>query len=157
MDANDEELAFIRVDSRLIRVLRPFQADAERVLGGQKTPGFFALLGIHPIAMRVGFWKNRRCGFPLQWAGGWVFLDWKETIDGGKPAAYKIQRRERPTGDWQDVSTAMDSEMTLVAQPRGKELEYRAVAVNKAGDGEPSNTVMAVLEYRKTRWPKKMM
>ena len=34
---------------------------------------------------------------------------------------------------------------TLVDQPRGKELEYRAVAVNKAGDGEPSNTVMAVL------------
>ena len=76
---------------------------------------------------------------------GWVFLDWKEPIDGGKPAAYKIQRRERPAGDWQDVSTAMDSETTLVDQPRGKELEYRAVAVNKAGDGEPSNTVLAVL------------
>ena len=67
------------------------------------------------------------------------------SIDGGKPAAYKIQRRERPAGDWQDVSIAMDSETTLVDQPRGKELEYRAVAVNKAGDGEPSNTVLAVL------------
>jgi hypothetical protein len=76
---------------------------------------------------------------------GWVFLDWKAPIDGGKPAAYKIQRRERPAGDWQDVSTAMDSETTLVDQPRGKELEYRAVAVNKAGNGEPSNTVLAVL------------
>ena len=101
--------------------------------------------------MRVGFWKNRRCGFPLQWADARLhchdeaFLDWKEPIDGGKPAAYKIQRRERPAGDWQDVSTAMDSEMTLVDQPRVKELEYRAVAVNKAGDGEPSNTVLAVL------------
>ncbi|MGD0596377.1 MAG: hypothetical protein ABSA64_02505 [Sedimentisphaerales bacterium] len=30
-------------------------------------------------------------------------------------------------------------------QPRGKELEYRIVAVNKSGDGEPSNTVMVVL------------
>jgi hypothetical protein len=76
---------------------------------------------------------------------GWVFLDWKEPIDGGKPAAYKIQRRERPAGEWQDVAVAMDSETTLVDQPRGKELEYRAVAVNKAGDGEPSNTVLAVL------------
>jgi len=42
-------------------------------------------------------------------------------------------------------ASAMDSETPLVDQPRGKELEYRAVAVNKAGDGEPSNTVLAVL------------
>jgi len=34
---------------------------------------------------------------------------------------------------------------TLVEQPRGKELEYRIIAVNKAGDGEPSNTAMVVL------------
>ena len=34
---------------------------------------------------------------------------------------------------------------TLVEQPRGKELEYRIIAVNKTGDGEPSNTAMVVL------------
>jgi len=33
----------------------------------------------------------------------------------------------------------------IIDQPRGKELEYRIIAVNKAGDGEPSNTVMVVL------------
>ena len=27
---------------------------------------------------------------------GWVFLDWKEPVDGGAVAAYKIQHRERP-------------------------------------------------------------
>jgi len=49
----------------------------------------------------------------------------------------------------------MDTEATLHNQARGKEWEYRAclcvsarrqvIAVNKAGEGEPSNTVMAVL------------
>jgi hypothetical protein len=72
-------------------------------------------------------------------------LDWKEPIDGGKPAAYKIQRRERPAGSWTEASMAIESEITLSEQERSKEWEYRVVAVNKAGEGEPSNTVMAVL------------
>jgi hypothetical protein len=76
---------------------------------------------------------------------GWVFLDWKSPADGGKPKAYKVKRIEQPAGAWQEVATAIDSEATLIEQPRSKELEYRVVAVNKSGDGEPSNTVMVVL------------
>lgn len=76
---------------------------------------------------------------------GWVFLDWKEPVDGGAVAAYKIQRRERPSGAWSDVGMAIESEITLSNQERAKEWEYRVLAVNKAGEGEPSNTVMAVL------------
>jgi hypothetical protein len=76
---------------------------------------------------------------------GWVFLDWKAPADGGKPRAYKIQQRKRSNSSWQDVATAILTEATLVKQPRGKEFEYRIIAVNKAGDGEPSNTVMVVL------------
>jgi hypothetical protein len=37
------------------------------------------------------------------------------------------------------------TEATLVEQPKGKELEYRIIAVNKAGEGQVSNTVMVVL------------
>jgi len=76
---------------------------------------------------------------------GWVFLDWKAPIDGGAPSAYRVMRRERPAGPWEDVATAVITEATLVEQPRGKELEYRIIAVNKAGEGEPSNTEMVVL------------
>ncbi len=76
---------------------------------------------------------------------GWVYLDWKAPIDGGKPNAYKVMRRERPAGAWEDVETAVITEATLVAQPRGLELEYRVIAINKAGDGEPSNTEMVVM------------
>ena len=57
---------------------------------------------------------------------GWVFLDWKAPIDGGAPAAYKVMRRERPAGPWEDAATAVITEATLVEQPRGKELEYRS-------------------------------
>ena len=76
---------------------------------------------------------------------GWVFLDWKPPADGGRSAAYTIERRERPAGSWQTVATAIETEATLVDQTRGAELEYRIIAVNKAGAGPESNTVMAVL------------
>ncbi len=76
---------------------------------------------------------------------GWIFIDWKAPSDGGKVASYKIERRERPSGDWMIISLAMESEVTLNNQERGKDWEYRVIAVNKAGEGIPSNTVAAVV------------
>ncbi len=76
---------------------------------------------------------------------GWLMLDWKQPADGGKPNAYKVQRRVRDSGDWKDIATAILTEATLVEQPEKTELEYRVIAINKAGEGQPSNTVMAVL------------
>ncbi len=80
---------------------------------------------------------------------GWVFLDWKAPADGGKPKAYKVQRRvvgAEPVSDrWEDIATAILTEATLVDQPERTELEYRVIAVNKAGEGQASNTVMVVL------------
>ena len=51
----------------------------------------------------------------------------------------------RPAGEWSDVATAMESEITLNGQTRSKEFKYRVLAANKAGNGEASNSVMAVL------------
>ena len=102
-------------------------------------------------------WSGRKARTPLTPPGqtrlleapkqgmGWLFLDWKKPADGGATAAYKVMRRERPEGQWEDVATAVISEVTLVEQPTGKELEYRIIAVNKAGEGKPSNTAMVVL------------
>ena len=77
--------------------------------------------------------------------GGWVFLDWKAPVDGGRVSAYKIQRRPRSAGAWQEVGTAIETEATLVDQPLTTELEYRIIAINKSGESSPSNTVMVVL------------
>ena len=76
---------------------------------------------------------------------GWIFLDWKKPADGGSVAAYKIERREQPTGTWMLVSMAIESEATLNNQERGKDWEYRIIATNKAGESIPSNTIAAVL------------
>ena len=76
---------------------------------------------------------------------GWIFLDWKKPADGGAVAAYKIERREQPAGNWTLVSMAIESEATLNNQDRGKDWEYRIIATNKAGESTPSNTVAAVL------------
>lgn len=71
---------------------------------------------------------------------GWVRLDWKEPIDGGSVASYKVQRSE-DGAKFADVGTAVVSDAALFEQPTGKKLFYRVVAINRAGEGLPSNTV----------------
>ena len=63
----------------------------------------------------------------------------------GKVAAYKIERRQRLSGPSTDVGLGIETEITVSNQERGKEWEYGVIAVNKAGEGTPSNTVMTVL------------
>ena len=43
------------------------------------------------------------------------------------------------------ITTISCPKDSIGEQPKGKELEYRIIAVNKAGDGEPSNIEMVVL------------
>ena len=62
--------------------------------------------------------------------------------------SYKIERRERPAGPWTLISVALESEATVNNQERGKDWEYRVIAVNKAGEGAPSNAAAAVVEGR---------
>ena len=75
----------------------------------------------------------------------WIFLDWKESMEGGEVAAYRVQRRTRDNGDWMDVGMSVESEVTLNGQESGVEYEYRVSGVNKAGEGPASNIARAVL------------
>jgi hypothetical protein len=76
---------------------------------------------------------------------GWVYLDWKKPSDGGTVAAYHVQSAKNASGEWTDVTTCFDTMAVLMNQERGVELTYRVVAVNRVGEGLPSNTVTALL------------
>ena len=78
-------------------------------------------------------------------SGAFLFLDWKEALDGGDNDFYDVERRQLPDGVWAKIDNAYESEITLANQPRGVELEYRVVGVNKAGRSAPSNSVSVVL------------
>jgi len=66
-------------------------------------------------------------------------------VDGAAVASYKIECHERPAGDWTLISVALECEATLNNQERGKDWEYRIIAVNKTGEGAPRNTAAAVV------------
>jgi len=74
----------------------------------------------------------------------WLLLAWNAPVDGGAVGVYQVQRR-KPGGSWEDVATSMDAIELLRDQPRGVDLEYRVLALNRAGAGSPSGTVTAVL------------
>nr|VFK51211.1 MAG: Fibronectin type III domain-containing protein [Candidatus Kentron sp. TUN]VFK57471.1 MAG: Fibronectin type III domain-containing protein [Candidatus Kentron sp. TUN] len=76
----------------------------------------------------------------------WIKFRWNKPEHGGKPAAYEVMCRERGgSWGWKTQSAAADTEVTLTGQPRGKDLEFCVVAINKAGKGPVSNIVIAVL------------
>lgn len=79
---------------------------------------------------------------------GSLAIAWEESNDGDEAACYKAEYRTlgSETGSsWRIVGTAVATELTLKDQERGKVLEYRIIAINKAGDSLPSNTVTVVL------------
>lgn len=89
---------------------------------------------------------------PVIQGPGTLYLDWKSAArgSGGTVRTYLIERREQPAGggefgDWAQVSIALESETTLLNQPRGPQMEYRVKGVNVGGESIPSNTVAVVL------------
>ncbi|MBI4503635.1 MAG: fibronectin type III domain-containing protein [Gemmatimonadetes bacterium] len=75
----------------------------------------------------------------------WIELAWKAPKGGGKVATYTIQQRKEGAAPWDDVHTTMDKQGRVEGRPRGVQLEFRVVAINRAGTGSPSGVVTAVL------------
>jgi len=77
---------------------------------------------------------------------GTVHLAWERPNEGGPPTYYVIKRLGRGEGEtWEPVGSRIPHEIELTNQERGKEFEYWVVAINRAGESLPSNSVMVVL------------
>lgn len=76
---------------------------------------------------------------------GWILLEWKQPVEGGKVSAYRIQRRRHAEETQEEAGTSVETQALLSGQERGVGLVYHVIAVNKAGEGIPSNIVTTVL------------
>ena len=83
---------------------------------------------------------------------GTIMLEWKAPVrgSGGNVRTYLIERRQQTEGGgefgpWAQTGIALETQTTLMNQPRGPELEYRVKAINTGGESTPSNTVIVVL------------
>ena len=74
-----------------------------------------------------------------------VLLAWDKPVDGGPPAAYRIEYSRDRGRAWRMAGTTVDTNLTLYNQERGVQLAYRAIAFNRAGEGMESAIDEAVL------------
>ncbi len=135
-------------DDALARLIDAMKADlryAEIMV--RKTPEKLTLVGWGPRRPRTplappGEVRGMRA---MEQGDTWITLDWRAPVDGGAPAAYRIQRRTGKGRSWDDAGTVVETEHRMTDQPRGIELSYRVVAINRAGTGSPSALATAVL------------
>lgn len=60
--------------------------------------------------------------------------------DGGAPITdYIVEKRYRGGGEWEKAVKQLDYEIKVDNLIAGREVEFRVSAVNKAGQGEPSD------------------
>ncbi len=84
---------------------------------------------------------------------GQLNLKWKKSgYDSAKPVySYIIQRRDQLSegsefGEWFMVDMIYKNETTLLGQPSNKDMEYRIIASNPAGQSVESNSVVVVVK-----------
>ena len=74
-------------------------------------------------------------------ADGRVLLSWLVPADDGGAAISQYRVETLRAGNWSLVSSTAQLSMTLAALAKGTQASFRVVAVNRAGNSEPSNVI----------------
>ncbi|CAK5074870.1 unnamed protein product [Meloidogyne enterolobii] len=117
-----------------------FRVCAENALG-RSDP----LVTDSPVLAKDPFGRPGKPGRPeiTDHDNNYIALKWKPPNDtGGSPIThYDVQRKDQKTGRWIKVNThpVYGTEYTDERVQPGHGYEYRVVAVNKAGPGDPSD------------------
>ncbi len=77
--------------------------------------------------------------------GGVASLIFDMPIKGGKVSAIIVEVLESSETGWRIVATVFTNEARIKHLPRGKVLEFRVIAANKAGHSAPSNVCKITL------------
>ncbi|XP_049301025.1 twitchin isoform X6 [Anopheles funestus] len=95
---------------------------------------------------------------PTNWSKDFVELEWTTPkSDGGAPITeYIIQKRDKASRKWQDAATVKGDRTkgTVEDVEEGHEYEFRVVAVNRAGQSEPSDISDSVIAKMRFLAPK---
>lgn len=134
------------------------KAAFEELVEGLKADVGYAMVMLrgNRVLLRGLGWAWPRARRPLEAPGqvlnikmveqGATFIElaWDALFDGGTVATYQVQRRQKGKV-WENVATAMGIKSRLENQPRGVDLEFQVLALNRAGSGMQSGVVTAVL------------
>ncbi|KAL1129846.1 hypothetical protein AAG570_012790 [Ranatra chinensis] len=122
-----------------------------RVKAVNKFGESMPLTGISPITAKDPYKKPDKPGTPkpIDWGKDFVSLEWTPPKkDGGSPiTSYIIEKRSKFGSPWEKGAEvpATSTQGTVDNLNEGEEYEFRVIAVNKGGPGEPSDPSQAVI------------
>lgn len=130
-----------------------------RIRAVNKQGESLPLTGLESITAKDPFGKPERPGAPVatDWDKDHVDLEWTPPKrDGGSPiTGYIIEKRPK-FGSWEKAAEIPGNQTSgrVPDLTEGQEYEFRVIAVNKGGPGEPSEAslpIVAKARYRKFR------
>lgn len=139
LPAGDVQSCSIRIDHLIEGHDYNFRVRAVNKLGESQP-----LVGHEPITAKDPYGTPDKPGTPVvkDWDKDHMDLEWvPPKKDGGSPITGYIIEAKKKYGPWEVAATVPGNNTTATVPnlQEGEEYEFRVIAVNKAGNGEPSD------------------